>query len=80
MVGLEGQLVFVLFWHFHPHSGLADPTALVPVELQQVFSAVAMKASLTEVLATLVLALIIQKAVEVLEPGVVELTSLPNQQ
>ena len=56
---------FCLFWHLHPHSGLA---------------AVAMKTSLTEVLALLMLTLIIQKAVGVLDPGVVELTGLLNQQ
>ena len=72
---LEGQLVLALFWHLHPHSCLPDPA-----EHQQVFSAVAMKKSLTEVLALLMLTLIIQKAVEVLEPGVLELTGLLNQQ
>ena len=76
----SSQLIIVLFWHLHPHSGLPDPAALGPVGLQQVFSAVAMKTSLTEVLALLMLILIIQKAVEVLDPGVVEFTGLLNQQ
>ena len=49
MVVLEGQLDLALFWHLHPHSGLADPVALGPVGLQQVFSAVVMKTSLTQV-------------------------------
>ena len=64
---LEGQLVLGVFWHLHPHNGLADPAALEPMRLQQVFSAVAMKTSLTEVLMLLMLTLIIQKAVEVLD-------------
>ena len=80
MVVLEGQLVLALFWHLHPHSGQADPAALGPVGLQQVFSAVARKTSLTEVPAILMLILIILKAFEVLDPGVVELTGLLNQQ
>ena len=70
MVVLEGQLVLALFWHLHPHSSLADPAALGPVGLQQVFFAVAMKTSLTEVLALPVPALIIQKAVEVEFAGI----------
>ena len=77
---LEGQLVLAPFWHLHPHSCLPDPVTLGPVGLQQVFSAVAMNTSLTVVLALLMLILIIQKAVEILDPGVVELTSLLNQQ
>ena len=80
MIVLEGQLVLALFWHLHLHSGLADPAALGPVGLQQVFSAVAMKTSLTEMLALLMLTLNIQKAVEVRHPGVVELTGLLNKQ
>ena len=80
MVVLEGQIVLALFWHLHPNSCLPDPTALGPVGLQQVFSAVVMKTSLTEVLAPLVLVLIIQKAVEVLYQGVVEFAGLLNQQ
>ena len=80
MVVLEGQLVLALFWHLHTHSCLADPAALGPVGLQQVFSAVAMKTSLTEVLALSVLALIVEKAVEVLYPGVVEFAGILNQQ
>ena len=77
---LEGQLVLALFWHLHPNSCLSDPAALGPVGLLQVFSTVAMKTSLTEVLVPLVLALIIQKAVEVLYQGVVEFAGLLNQQ
>ena len=80
MVVLEGQPVLAFFWHLHPHSGLADPVALGPVGLQQVFSAPDMKTSLTEVHALPVLALIIQKAVEVLYPGVVEFAGILNQQ
>ena len=56
---LEGYLVLAFFWHLYPHSGLDDPAALGPVGLQQVFSAIAMKTSLTEVLALPVLAPIV---------------------
>ena len=38
VVVLEGQLVFTLFRHFHPHSCFADPPAVGFVRLQQVFS------------------------------------------
>ena len=48
--------------------------------LQQVFSGVAVKTALTEVLALPVLALVVEKTVEVLDPGVVEFAGLFNQQ
>ena len=77
MVVLEVQLVLALFWHLHPHSCLSDLAALRPVGLQQVFSAVAMKTSLTEGLALPVLALILQRTVY---PGVVESAGILSQQ
>ena len=77
---LEGELVLTLFRHLHPHSCLAYPTTLVSVDLQQVFSSVAMKTALAKVLALPVLALIEEEAVEVLDPGVVESAGHFNQQ
>src|SRR6056300_346379 len=80
VVVLEGELVLTLFWHFHPDSCLSDSLTFWLVVLQQVFPGIAMETALTEVLLLSVLALIIEKATEVLYPGVVELASLLNQQ
>ena len=80
MVVLEGELVLTLFRHLHPHSCLAYPTILGSVGFQQILSCVAMQASLAEVLALLVLALVTEKAVEVFDPGVVEFAGLLDQQ
>ena len=70
MVVLEGQLIFPLFWHLHPHRRLTNPTAFKLMGFQQVFPGVAVKAALP------VLALVIQKAVEIFHPGVVEFSCL----
>ena len=48
--------------------------------LQQVFTSVATKTALAKVLALLVLALIVEEAVEVLDPGVVKFAGHFNQQ
>ena len=80
VVFLEGELVLTLIQHLHPHSCLAYPTTPGPVGLQQVFSSVAMKTALTKVLALTVLALIVEEAVEVLDPGVVKFAGHFNQQ
>ena len=80
MVVLEGELVLTLFRHLNPHSCLAYPTTLGSAGLQQVFSSVAMKIALANVLALPVLALIVKEAVEVLDPGVVKFAGQFNQQ
>ena len=79
VVVLEGELVLILFRHFHPHSCLAYPTTVGSVGFQQLFSFVAMQAALAEVLALLVLALVTEQAVEVFDPGEVMLTSFLDQ-
>ena len=76
MVILEGELVFPLLRHLHPHSGLPDPSAFGLVGFQQVFPGVAVKAALAEVFALPVLALVVQEPVEVLDPGVVKFSCL----
>ena len=80
MVVLEGELVLTLFWHFHPDSCLSDSLAFWLVVLQQVFPGIAMETALTEVLLLPVLALVIEKATEVLDPGVVKFAGLLNLQ
>ena len=47
---------------------------------QQILTCVAVQAALADVLAPLVLALIVEEAVEVLDPGVVKFAGLFNQQ
>ena len=73
---LEGELVFPLLRHLHPHSGLPDPSAFGLVGFQQVFPGVAMKAALAEVFAPLVLALVVQEPVEIFHPCVVKFSRL----
>ena len=80
LVVLEDELVLILFRHLHPHSCLAYPTTLGSVGLQQVFSSVVMKSAFAKVLALPVLALIVEEAVEVLDPGVVKFAGHFNQQ
>ena len=80
MVVQEGELVLTLFRHLHPHSCMAYPTTLGPVSLQQVFSSVAIKKALAKMLALPVLALLVEEAVEVLDPGVVKFAGHFNQQ
>ena len=80
VVVLEGELVLTLLWHLHPDSCLAYSLAFWFVVLQQVFPGIAMETALTEVLLLSVLALIIEKATEVLDPGVVKFAGLLNQQ
>ena len=74
MVILEGELVFPLLRHLHPHSGLPDPSAFELVGFQQVFPGVAVKAPL--VFAPLVLALVVQEPVEIFHPCVVKFSRL----
>ena len=74
VVVLEGELVFPLFRHLHPHGCLAYPTAPGSVGFQQTLPCVAVQAALAKVLALSVLALIVEKAIKVLDPGEVMLT------
>ena len=78
VVVLESELA--LGRHLHPCSRLADSLALRPMSFQQVFPGIAMETALAEVLLLSVFALVIEEAVEVLDPGVVELTRFLNQQ
>ena len=80
VVVLEGELVLTLFWHLHPNSCLDCPMKLGFLALQQVFSSVAMKTALAKVLALPVLVLIVEEAVEVLDPGVENFAGHFNQQ
>ena len=80
MVVLKGQLVLILFRHLHPHGCLTYPTTLRSMGLQRVFSHEAMETALTKVLALPVLALIVEEAVEVLDPGVLKFAGIFNQQ
>ena len=80
VVVLEGMLFLTLFRHLHPHSCLAYPTTLGSVGLQQVFSSVAMMTALAKALGLPVFALIVEEAVEVLDPGVVKFAGQFNQQ
>ena len=77
---LESELVLAPLWHLHPYSRLADSLALRPMSFQQILARVPMKASYAEVFALPMLALVIEEAVEVLDPGVVELARFLNQQ
>ena len=63
VVTLKGEFVLTLFRHLHPHGYLAYHTTLGSVGLQQNFSFVAMQATLAEVLALSVLALIVEEAI-----------------
>ena len=80
MVVLKGELVCTLFRHLHPACGLPNPSTVGSVGFQQILPCVAVQAALAEVLALLVLALIVEEAVEVLNPGVVKFAGLFNQQ
>ena len=70
---------------FLPSSGIStltavcDTAALRLVGLQQVLPGVAMQAALTEVLPYPVLTLIMEKAVEVFDPGIMKIVSFLNQ-
>ena len=74
VVILEGELVLPLLWHLHPYSGLSDPSTFRLMGFQQVFPEGSSRSA--EVLTLPVLALVIQKAVEILHPGVVEFSCL----
>ena len=78
VVILKGELA--LLGHLHPDGCLADSLALRPVSFQQVFPGITMKTALTEVLLPSVFVLVVEEAVEVFDPGVVELTRFLNQQ
>ena len=65
-VVLEGESVLTFFRHFHQHGCLAHPTTVGSVGFQKILPCVAVQASLAEVLALLVLALVIEEAIEVL--------------
>ena len=80
VVVLKEDFVLTLFRHLHPHGCLAYPTTVGSVGFQQILPCVAVQAALAEVLALLVLALVIEKTVEVLDPGVVKFAGLFNQQ
>lgn len=72
--------LFFFFRLLHPHRRLPNPAAFWLVGLQEVFPGVAVKASLAEVFALPVLALVILEAVEVFNTGVVELACLFYQE
>ena len=77
---LESELVLAFLWHLHPDSRLADSLTFWLVVLQQVLPGIAMETALAEVLLLSVFALVIEEAVEVLDPGVVKFAGLLNQQ
>ena len=80
VVVLEGELVLTLFRHLHPDCGLPNPSTVGSVGFQQILLCVAVQAAFAEVLALLVLALIVEEAVEALDPRVVKFAGLFNQQ
>ena len=80
VVVLECEVVFILFRHLYPNCSLADTFALWHVGLQQVLPGVAMEALFAEMFAPVVLALVIQQSIKVLNPSIVKLTCLFNQQ
>ena len=69
---LKGELVLTLFRHRHPDFCLPNPSTVGSVGFQQILPYVAVQAALVEMLALPVLALIVEQAVEVLDPGVVK--------
>ena len=77
---LEGQLVLAFFWNLDFDRCWPDPTAFWLVSFQQILPGVAMEASVTDVLAMVILGLIIQQVIDVLDPGMVNLFYLFNQQ
>ena len=77
---LEGELVLALLRHLCSNSCLADSLTVRLVGLQQVFSGITMQTALTEVLLLPVLALVVEEAVEVLDPSVVKFSGLLYQQ
>ena len=80
MVVLEGELDLTLFRHLHLDCGLPNPSTVGCVGFQQILSCVAVQATLAEVLALLVLALVTERAVVVFDPGVVKFAGLFDQQ
>ena len=80
VVVLKGDLVFPLFRHLHPDCSLPNPSTVGSVGFQQILPCVAVQASLEEVLAPAVLTLVIEEAIEVLDPGEVMLTGFLDQQ
>ena len=80
VVVLKEDFVLTLFRHLNPHGCLAYPTTVVYVGFQQILPCVAVQVALPEVLALLVLALVTEKAVEVLDPCVVTFAGLFSQQ
>ena len=80
VVVLTGDLVFPLFWHLHPDCSLPNSSTVGSVGIQQILPWVAVQASLAEVLAPAVLTLVIEEAIEVLDPGEVMLTGYLDQQ
>ena len=72
--------LLALLRHLHPGSCLCDSLTFWLVVLQQVLPGIAMETALTEVLLLSVFALVIEEAVEVLDPGVVKFDGLLNQQ
>ena len=77
-VVLKCELVFTLFRHLHADGCLPNPSTVGSVGFQQIFPCVAVQAALAEVIALPVLALIVEEAVEVLDPGVVKFVGLFN--
>ena len=75
-----GELVLNLFRHLRPDCSLLNPSTVGSVGFHQILFCVAVQVALAEVLALLVLALIIEEAAEVLNPGVVKFAGLFNQQ
>ena len=80
VVVLEGELVLTLFRHLQPDCGLPNPSTVGSVGFQQILPCLAVQAALAEVLVLPVLALIVEEAVEALDPVVVKFVGLFNQQ
>lgn len=80
MVILEGGPVVSIFRLLHTECSLLTFSAFGSVGFQQVFFSVAMETALAKVLALPVLALVVEEAVEVLDPGVVKFVGLFDQQ
>ena len=80
VVVLKGELVFTLLRHLHPDCGLSNSPTVKFMGFQQILPCVAVQAALAEVLPLLVLALVTEKAVEVLDTDVVKFAGLFNKQ
>ena len=79
VVVLESQCVLAFLWHIYSDSSLSNSMTVRLVGLQKVFPCVALEAVLAEAFMPIKLALVMEQAVEVLDPGVVKVVHLLNQ-